>query len=319
MTLEEAISQACQSVGIVPPRGQIAMRKWVKADTNAGKNGKGDGRIICDDDRVTAVNWQTGDKTTVWLKENRTVEDKRRYAKERAENERRDREKAARTAQMAERMIRAAKPGEHSYLKRKGFPEERPLVLAADLVRQMAGYTNSRGEFVPADYLVPADAAMAIVVPARIGQKITSAQLIWEDGTKKFLSGGEMGAASHRIATGSAAWLCEGYATGLSLRAALRGLNRRDTILVCFSAANIVKVAATIEERCYIAADYDAPPAAKPEQFGGLGAGEYFAQKTGKPYVMPPDLKTDINDYHQAAGIFAVQRLVSGLLRGTPM
>jgi putative DNA primase/helicase len=319
MTLNEAISQACQSVGIVPPRGQFAMRKWVKADTNSGKNGKGDGRLICDDDRVTAINWQTGDKTTVWLKENRTVEDRRRYAQQRAEDEQRDREKAARTAQTAERMVRAAKPSEHSYLKRKGFPDERPLVLAADAVRQMAGYTNDRGQFVPADYLVPPAAAMAIVVPARIGQKITSAQLIWEDGTKKFLFGGEMGAASHRIATGSAAWLCEGYATGLSLRAALRGLKRRDTILVCFSAANIVKVAAEIDGQCYIAADHDAPPAAKPEQFGGLGAGEYFAQKAGKPYAMPPEQTTDFNDYHQTAGIFAVQRLVNGLLRGVPM
>lgn len=121
----------------------------------------------------------------------------------------------------------------------------------------------------------------------------------------------------HRIASGERTWLCEGYATGLSVRAALRGLNRRDTVLVCFSASNIVKVASTVSAH-FIAADHDAPPAAKPDQFNGLGAGEYFARKAGIPYLIPPQAGTDINDLHKSAGIFAVQRLITGLLRRVP-
>ncbi|WP_299641045.1 toprim domain-containing protein [Devosia sp.] len=163
---------------------------------------------------------------------------------------------------------------------------------------------------------MPHGAKAAIVVPARIGQRLASVQLIWANGTKRFLYGGDMGGAAHRIATGGDTWLCEGYATGLSLRLALKGLNRRDTVLVCFSAANIAKVASVVRGRCFIAADHDAPPKAKPDQFGGLGAGEHFARKAERPYLMPPAEGMDVNDLHQEAGIFEVQRLISMLIRG---
>jgi putative DNA primase/helicase len=303
MTLDEAISQACASVDVVPPAGRVAMNKWVKADTT-GKNGKGDGRIICDDERVTCVNWQTGDKATVWLKQERTVEDKRRYAQQRVKDREHERARAERAADIAHELIAAAQPGQHPYLARKGFASERPLVVHADAVRRIGG-----------DYLVPEGAHTAIVVPARINQKTTSVQLIWTDGTKKFLYGGDMGGAAHRIASGRDTWLCEGYATGLSLRAALKGLNRRDTILVCFSASNIAKVAQSTLGRRWIAADHDAPPAAKPEQFGGVGAGEFYALKASAPFVMPPAVGMDINDMHQASGIFAVQKLIATTIR----
>lgn len=303
MMLEQAISEACAAVGVIPPRGRVAMRKWVQADTLA-KNGKGDGRLICDEFRVTAMNWQTGDKATVWLKDEFTPAEKKRFAETRAKDQREDREKSARAADIATKIIAASKPGTHPYLAGKGFPAERAPVIAAEKVAEIAG-----------DYMVPDGASEAVVVPARVNGSITSVQLIWADGTKKFLFGGDMGRASHRIATGGDTWLCEGYATGLSLRAALKGLSRKDTILVCFSASNIAKVAGTIKGRCYIAADHDAPPKAKPEQFDGLGAGEFFARKAGKPHTMPPEAGTDFNDFHQSDGIFAVQRVLSKLIR----
>lgn len=303
MMLEEAVAQACKSVGVIPPTGRIAMHKWVKADTD-GKNGKGDGRVICDENRVTCVNWQTGDKTTVWLKEEPTVEDKRRYAQQRAKDRQDERARADRAARIAQRIMAASLPEQHPYLARKGFAGERPLVLGADAVAAIGG-----------DYLVPENARSAVVVPARIGALVTSVQLIWTDGTKKFLYGGEMGGASHRVASGTDTWLCEGFATGLSLRAALKGLGRRDTILVCFSASNIVKVAAAIAGRRWIAADHDAPPKSKPDQFGGIGAGEFYALKAGAPYVMPPLEGMDINDMHQASGIFAVQKQIATVIR----
>lgn len=317
MTLEQAIAQACNGAGVIPPRGAIAMRKWVPADT-LGKNGKGDGRIMCDEERVTVVNWQTGDKVTVWLKEERTVEDRRRYAAMRREDDRRAQEKAARAGRIAASIVAVAAPASHPYTVNKGFPNERPLVVAADDVRRLAGFTDRDGNFVPAEYLVPDGGKTAIVIPARIGARVSSVQLIWADGTKKFLAGGDLQGAFHRISSGTATWLCEGYATGLSLRAALKGLSRSDTVLVCFTASNIAKVAQSVRGRCFIAADHDAPPKAKPEQFGGLGAGEYFARKAGKPYVMPEVVGTDVNDLHRASGVFAVQRLINGFLRGVP-
>lgn len=305
MTLDEAIAQACARVGVVAPRGRVDMGRWIKADT-ASKNGKGDGRVICDHYRVTAMNWQTGESVTVWLNEQRTPEEKRQYREHRRDADRKARELADRAADIAGRLIAAASADEHPYIAGKGFPAERPLVVAARDVARIAG-----------DYLVPSGAQSAVILPARVLNRLTSAQLIWPGGIKKFVYGGEMGGAHHRIATGNRVWLCEGYATGLSLRAALRGLNRRDTVLVCFSASNIAKVAASVGAH-FIAADHDAPPAAKPDQFGGLGAGEFYAQKAGLPYLMPPVAGTDINDLHQASGIFAVQRLITGLLRGVP-
>lgn len=316
MTLDEAISQACATVGIIPPRGRITMRKWTPCDVaGKGASGKGDGRLICDEARATAANWTTGETATVWLNQSWTPEQRRKYAEVRRADERKARDRALEAGKVAARLIDAAKPSQHAYLIEKGFPHELPLTIGADAVRQIAGYTDRHGQFHPADYLVPDDGHRAIVIPARIGNRIASAQLIWESGAKKFLAGGNMGAASHRIASGRDTWLCEGYATGLSLRAALKGLGRRDTVLVCFSASNIANVAETISGRCWIAADHDAPPKAKPDQFGGLGAGEYFARKTGRPYAMPPLMGDDFNDMHVRDGIFAVQRVIMDLMR----
>lgn len=318
MTRDEAIAQACDGVGIIPPAGQIALRKWIPADTTSGKNGKGDGRLICDEERVTACNWQTGEKLTVWLNEARTPADRRRYAEQRRTDQKRTQEKAARAAAIAANLVREAAPANHPYVTGKGFPDERPLVIGADAVRALAGFTDRDGTFVPADYLVPEGGRTAIAIPARIGMQVASVQLIWSDGTKKFLAGGNLHGAFHRIASGTATWLCEGYATGLSLRAALKGLKRQDTVLVCFTASNLEKVALSVSGRCLIAADNDAPPRAKPDQFGGLGAGEFYAKRAGRPYLMPAAIGTDVNDLHQSEGIFAVQRLINDLLRRVP-
>nr|WP_236042282.1 toprim domain-containing protein [Nitratireductor aquimarinus] len=148
-------------------------------------------------------------------------------------------------------------------------------------------------------------------MPARFGSRVTSVQLIWEDGTKKFLAGGEIGGSCDRIGKGADTWLCEGLATGLSLRAALKGLRRADTILCCFSASNVAQVARSVKDRTFIAADHDNPV----EQFGWKGTGEYYAEAAGKPYFMPPDEGTDINDFHMEKGIFALQKLVATFLR----
>jgi len=306
MILEDAITRACDDVGVKPPHDR-SPRRWLSTDT-LGKNGRGDGRVILDDDRVTAWNWQTGEKSTVWLREERTPADRKRYAQQRRDDRQHERERADRASAIASRLIAAASPGPHPYLARKGFPDERPLVIAADAAAEIGGA-----------YLVPPGAKVAIVLPARIGNRVASVQLIWPDGTKKFLYGGDMGGAAHRIASGADTWLCEGFATGLSLRLALRGLNRRDTVLVCFSASNIVRVAEAVRGRRFIAADHDAPPKAKPDQFGGLGAGEYFAQRAGRPYLMPTSEGLDVNDVHQAESIFAVQRLIADLIREAKM
>jgi len=304
MNLDDAIRQACDTVGIIPPK-VTKFGKWVQTDTRSGKNGKGDGRIFVNDLSVTAFNWQTSEKATVWLKDAKTSIERKEISRKIEQSDREKEQAARRASQIANKLISGASLTTHSYLKRKGFPDERVLVVKAEMVAEIGG-----------KYLVPDGARKAIVVPARIGQMVHSAQLIWEDGTKKFLAGGRIGGTWHRLARGTDTWLCEGMATGLSLRTALKSLNRNDSVLMCFSASNLVIVAAQqTYGRCFIVADNDKPL----DQFGGIGAGEHYAKHTGKPYLMPAGIGDDINDVHQRDGIFAVQRLITNFLRGGAM
>lgn len=303
MNVSDAIDQACAAVGIKPPRS-YKHGQWVKCDTLDGKSGKGDGRVIADDLKVVGWNWKTGEKATIWLKDrdSLTPVEKHQFAERKAKDEAEQRERAARAAHVAQTLLATAKLGTHAYLARKGFPTEQAHVLPAADVVDIGG-----------KYLVPEGAKTALIIPARIGTRITSAQLIWEDGTKKFLAGGEMGGAVHRLSRGTETWLCEGFATGLSLRMVLKALNRSATVLCCFSASNLATVARTIEGKCFIAADHDKPL----EQFGGLGTGEHYAKVAGHPYTMPPDLGTDFNDMLMKQGIFAVQKHIATFIRGT--
>lgn len=296
MTLPEAIESACSAVGIKPPK-TYRLGQWAQTDVDGARNGKGDGRLIVDDQKATAWNWQTGDKHTVWLKDNPSPTEKRQAVQQMRDEREKQQARRARAAKVAEHIVSAATLSTHPYLARKGFPNEQSLVVDSVTLQRHVG-----------DYLVAGD--RAVVIPCRRGS-ILSVQLIWEDGTKKFLKDGEVSGTYHRISNGTEHWLAEGLATGLSLRLALKGLNRSATILCCFSASNVAQVARSIQGKCFIAADNDKPL----EQFGGLGTGEHWAKMTGKPYTMPPEVGTDFNDMHQQSDIFAVQRHLIQWLR----
>lgn len=292
MTLDEAISAACDAVSIARPKS-YRLGKWSRTNTRS-RHGKGDGSVMVEEDRATAFNWQTGEKQTVWLNGERSEEDRRKSARVHAERQREQRQQADRASGIAQQIVAAAQLSTHPYLIGKGFRDERVMTVGADVVQRLTG----------GNYAIAGN--RAIVVAARRDEQVTTVQLIWEDGTKKFIFGGAVDGASHRIGTGVDTWLCEGLATGLSLRAALHGLRIKATILCCFSAANVAAVArrSSGRGRTFIAADNDKPM----PQFDNLGTGEHYARQTGFPYGMPPTVRTDFNDMHQEAGIFAVQR-----------
>lgn len=302
MNLDQAIDQACSDVGICRPK-KTAFGKWLNADTLAGKSGKGDGRLIIQEHFVTAWNWQTGLKSTVSLRDGASAKEQKAIAQSVARSKEKALKDAARAAGMASALMSAASFEHHPYLIAKGFRDEQAMVVTAATARQIVG-----------DYIVPPDGHHAILVPARRLGSVISAQLIWEDGTKKFLFGGEMRGATHRIAAGVYTWICEGYATALSVRAALHGLKVRSTVLVGFSASNIATVSRQVRGKAFIAADNDKPL----KQFDWKGAGEYYALQSGLPYGMPPDIGADFNDLHQRDGIFAVQRSLTSIMSGRP-
>ncbi|WP_275790503.1 toprim domain-containing protein [Pararhizobium gei] len=300
MTEEEAISKACADVGIIAPKGRAAGR-WLKTDTLSGRNGKGDGRVMINDACVTGFNWQTGETVTVWLQDQKSPVVRRQMREQIAKHGAEQKKRADRAAKIAGALVAVAVQQTHSYLEGKGFPDEKVLVVGADAVAEIAGR-----------YLVPDGGKSAIVVPARVGTDIRNAQLIWECGEKKFLYGGQMEGASHRISTGRDCWHCEGLSTGLSLRAAFQALRANVTILCCFSASNVEAVTRFPSGRPFIATDNDKPL----PQYDGMGAGEYFAKRSGVPFLMPPQIGDDFNDLHQREGVFVVQRLICDFLKG---
>lgn len=180
----------------------------------------------------------------------------------------------ARAADKARDLLKRTKTELHPYLAAKGFPNEPGLVLKGKL-------------------LVPVWDCTAY------GKRLLSVQTIDADGNKLFLKDSRAKGGCFRLGPTSVEnWLCEGYATGLSVRAALKHLHRMAAVVVCFNAANLIEVAQHIPGR--IVADNDEK-----------GAGEAAALATGQPFVMPPVLGDDFNDYHRRRGVDAA----AGLLR----
>jgi putative DNA primase/helicase len=162
----------------------------------------------------------------------------------------------------------------HPYLILKGFPNESGLVASGEL-------------------LIP-------MFDAGTYREMVGLQRIATDGSKKFLTGQRAKGAIHRFGNGRQreCWLVEGYATGLTVREALKRLYRHADVVICFSAGNLVHVAST-GIGTHVMADNDSSR-----------TGEEAAIETGLPYSMPAQIGTDANDLMCASGIGAVCELV---------
>lgn len=181
-----------------------------------------------------------------------------------------------RAALRAAEMLRNAKPGEHNYLHSKGFPEAQGIVAA--------------------------DGALLIPMRSLDSNELQGLQTIrWISEErryeKKMIPGMRAKRAVFRMGNCDApeTFLVEGYATGLSVLAALRSVGLRACVLVCFSAGNLVQVAPKVKGNCFVFADHDES-----------GAGEKAAQQTRLPYCMSPVRGQDANDLHVTAGLMAV-------------
>lgn len=223
-------------------------------------------------------NHATMEKVAVWKPEGTAQVDRqemRRMALKAAQIERR---RQAEARDIAECMLRDASLETHPYLAAKGFPHEKGLVLNGELLIPMREFSLYR--------------------------QVNSVQRIAADGSKLFLPGGKAKGSVFFIGpmVPRERWLVEGYATGLSVRAAIRSMYRDAQVIVCFSAGNLSHIGRLVAElRCpaYVMADND-----KSE------AGAKAAQESGLPWVMPPEVGTDANDMHQAHGVRALENLI---------
>jgi putative DNA primase/helicase len=195
----------------------------------------------------------------------RMAESRKTYAKERKQAQ-------AAAAQKAQSIIKQSKFEQHAYLDKKGWPDMTGLVYYPD------ENTN------------------LLAIPMRVNGAVVGCQLINKDGDKKFLFGQRCNGAEYLIDGGGVDVWCEGYATGLSIRAVMAAIKARCSIHVCFSAGNM-QAMATAAGRGFVVADNDAST-----------TGEKSAQATGLPYFMPPDAGSDFNDYHKGAGLFVASQ-----------
>ncbi len=293
--LTDAMHDACAKIGVSPPRRHITPGRMVRTDT-LGKNGKNDAVVLVFDDERGGMVWNHQTAQSMRFKIDGAAdvrvdpqaEARRRQREAERETERRQVE------DICAAIVRGCREATHPYLDRKGFPKELGLVCDNPRYFYPKGYL---GEMLAK--ATPECDGPLLIVPGRIGKRITTVQFITPDGEKKNILRGVMSGASHRIATGRDTWVCEGIATALSVRAALRLLGASVTVLSAFSASNVAQVAETVSGR--IAADHDKPV----ETLGNLGAGEYYALKSGRPWTMPAVLG-DYNDMHQREGLRAV-------------
>lgn len=295
-SLDEALNAACAEVGLSPPKRLPAPGRWARTDT-LGKNGKNDGAILIFDDRTGGMVWnhQTSKRHTFRLASvgvtQRDPEAERRARLRQAEDE----AQRVEVERICGEIVRNCRQEPHPYLKRKGFPDE--VALVCDDPRPF--FPSSRfGEAL--GKALPEGEGPLLIVPGRIGGKITTVQFITAQGAKKNILRGIQGGAFHRIATGRDTWVCEGIATALSVRAALRLLGASVTVLSAFSASNVAQVAQGIPG-ARIAADHDKPV----ETLDFLGAGEFYARRARCRWTMPAE-PGDFNDLHQRSGLRAV-------------
>lgn len=296
MSLTEALNAACAMVGLEPPKRTPTPGRWTRTDT-LGKNGKGDGSVLIFDDRTGGIAWnhQTSKRHRFTLgaagATQRDPEAERRARQREAEHEA-ERQLVAR---VCADIVANCKQEPHPYLKKKGFPDE--IGLVCDDPRPHFPATRFGSMLAKA---LPESPGPFLIIPGRIDGKITTVQFITPDGAKKNILRGAQGGAFHRIATGRDTWVCEGIATALSVRAALRLLGASATVLSAFSASNVASVAERLPG-ARIASDHDKPI----ETLDNLGAGEFYARRSRRPWTMPPSLG-DFNDMHVALGLRAV-------------
>ena len=273
--------QFAQSVGVLvndlSPSDRI--RRCGTSTHPRSKNGsyKYDGR------GGWVMNWEDGELHVFGSDKEFTPSEKKEWAKSKREAEQKI-ERAHELASLkAAILLRDCTLFNHAYLANKGFSGELGLV----------------------------DAEGRLLIPMRdcLTDELRGVQaIVWHTEERKFSKKMQHGmkakGAVFRIGLKRSpeTVLVEGYATALSVHAALSQLHLSASVLCCFSDSNLVHVAGQISGKKFIFADNDESK-----------AGERAAEKSCLPYVMSPELTFDANDHHQKFGLLSLCKLVMEL------
>lgn len=219
-------------------------------------------------------NWATHDKPISWYSEENYTPDPQWKAKqEKVKKERL--EKQNRASRKASWIMHQCEKKSHPYLVKKGFKNQKSWVWNDLLVVPMRIYSDQ--------------------AKSASSNKLVGCQLIDAIGNKKFLTGQITKNASAVIDAKGQHFVCEGYATALSLRNVMRNLKKRYTIHIAFSAYNMLHIAKDLD--CIVIADNDE-------------AGLRMAEIIGKPYWVSDVKGEDFNDAEQRLGTEALSLML---------
>jgi putative DNA primase/helicase len=245
----------------------------------------GNGAYFYDGQRGWVMDW-SGEARVIWFEDPNatpwTDEQKREWMDKRKKiNATRDTgyENASKKAYTT---MCAAKPAKHDYLHLKGFPDLEGLVLEDSLLVPMRNVVSNNLQGYQRIY--------------------------WDAETRKWEKKMLLGMQARNAVLwmgdrkAEEVWLCEGYATGLSILHALRSAGLKASVVVCFSASNMVAVADQIKGQRFIFADNDESK-----------TGEKSAIQTELPWTMADTVGFDANDLHKKSGLFAVMGKIMAL------
>ncbi|CDH03043.1 toprim domain-containing protein [Xenorhabdus bovienii] len=205
---------------------------------------------------------------------------------------------------------------------------EKVAALMAHTVVGQSPYLTAKGLDSPNQRLLLNNSTLLPV--ATLDKKVTGAQIIKPDGTKKLLSGSQKKGAFISVSeleeNADTVIITEGYATALTASQLYKG-----AVLAALDAGNLFSVTKAVRERCpdtkiIIAADNDWH---HPDELGKHGKpkvniGKISAEKAaiavnGWITLPPTEYKADWNDYRQQYGVErAKQVFVQGLYQPTP-
>lgn len=252
----------------------VIPHRWVATPTEDHPK-KNNGRYKFLGDVGWVQNWATMERPEMWKSD--TVRPAHVRLRERSQADRERQEAASKAASKAGWIMHQTKSGTHSYLEKKGFPDEQGNIWERE------------GERL-------------LVIPMRTAGRLVGCQLINSNGEKKFLYGQATKGASFLMDAKGVPIFCEGYATALSVREVMKAIKIRYSIYVCFSAGNMKDVARSIKGG-FVVADNDSS-----------GTGQRVALEIEKPYWLGPTIGQDFNDYWMQEGTFRASQSLKKFL-----
>ena len=268
----------------IDPNKLFASEKIRRCGTVA-KPRSDNGAFYWNGERGWVMDW-SGDARVMWWQDPNAKpwsdEEKRAWHQRRQQSQSEQEQRYEKAAVEAESIVLQCTSETHPYLEHKGFSSDRGLVYDDRLIIPMRNVSTNRMQ----------------------GYQ----EIFWDRDAyrfqKKMLYG--MRAKNAVFTIGSRdekeTWLCEGYATGLSVRAGLRSVGSTASVIVTFSATNLLQVHDQIPGQVFVFADNDESK-----------TGQKTAEATGRPWTMADTVGWDANDLHQNSGVFAVAQKIMQL------